>query len=206
MNRIIVLASIAFVLVAGCGGSGEKKEDTFFTSGSREADQRADQRMAQANQLKGEGEGAGDKDAKAQEKQPLYDRLGGNDGLTKIVDDFVTRALADPRVNWERKGITRGGISLSRGKSVEWAASPENVKTLKLHLVQFFAVATGGPAKYEGKEMKKAHERMHITNAEFDAAIGVLKASLDAATVPNQEQRELLAIVESTRTQIVEER
>jgi hemoglobin len=47
---------------------------------------------------------------------------------------------------------------------------------------------------------------MKITNAEFDAAVGDLKATLDKFQVPTDEQKELLAIVESTRPQVVEER
>ena len=41
---------------------------------------------------------------------------------------------------------------------------------------------------------------------EFDAALGDLKASLDKLQIPNKEQKELLAIVETTRPEIVEER
>ena len=59
---------------------------------------------------------------------------------------------------------------------------------------------------YEGKEMKATHSGMGISNAEFDAAVGDLKASLDKLQIPNKEQKELLAIVESTRPQIVAER
>jgi hemoglobin len=118
----------------------------------------------------------------------------------------VPRALADPRVNWERKGVTRGGFSIHRNESVEWKATEENQKNLKLHLVQFFALATGGPTKYEGKEMKPSHSGMHITNDEFDAAVGDLKATLDKLRIPNQDQKELLAIIETTRPQVVEER
>jgi len=44
---------------------------------------------------------------------------------------------------------------------------------------------------------------MNITNPEFDATIGDLKATLDKLQIPNREQKELLAIVESTRPQIV---
>ena len=44
---------------------------------------------------------------------------------------------------------------------------------------------------------------MRITNPEFDAAVGDLKATLDKLQIPNTEQKELLAIVESTRPQIV---
>ena len=67
-------------------------------------------------------------------------------------------------------------------------------------------LATGGPARYEGKDMKAVHSGMHISNPEFDAVIGDLKVSLDRFQIPNKEQKELLAIVESTRPQIVEER
>jgi hemoglobin len=72
--------------------------------------------------------------------------------------------------------------------------------------VQFLALATGGPARYDGKEMKAAHADMHIMNPEFDAALGDLKASLDKLKVPNKEQKELLSVVESTRPLIVTER
>ena len=47
---------------------------------------------------------------------------------------------------------------------------------------------------------------LHISNAEFDASVGDLKATLDKLQVPNPEQKELLAIIESTRPQVAEER
>jgi hypothetical protein len=48
--------------------------------------------------------------------------------------------------------------------------------------------------------------RTQISNPEFDAAAGDLKASLDTLKVPNKGQKDLLAIVESTRPQIVTKR
>ena len=67
------------------------------------------QRMAQAEQLEGSGEGAGDKgkkggimkDAagankegdKAEAKVVVRTCSGGQEGITKIVDDFVPRAM-----------------------------------------------------------------------------------------------------------------
>jgi len=47
---------------------------------------------------------------------------------------------------------------------------------------------------------------MAITNTDFDASVGDLQATLDVLGVETQEQKELLAIVESTRPQIVTER
>ena len=206
----------------GCGStSAEKKRDDFFTSGSREADQRATQRMARDEQLAGSGEGAGEKGKKkvavgasagagggthiVEGKQALFERLGGAPGISNIVADFLPRVLQDPRVNWQRRGVNTGGW-FTRGQPVAWTPSPGNTARLHKHLVQFLALATGGPARYEGKDMKAAHDGMKISNSEFDAAIGDLKASLDKLQIPNKEQKELLAIIESTRPQIVTER
>jgi truncated hemoglobin YjbI len=207
-NRDCIVISFvvaALLVVAGCGSNDEKnKNKDFFTSGDREADQRAEQRMAKTQQERGETQKGSDD--KGDTKRPLFERLGGESGLNVIADDFLPRVLADPRVNWERKGVTRGGFSLERGKSVTWDASPANVEQLKKHLVQFLAVATGGPPKYDGLDMSQAHQGLHISNAEFDATIGDLKASLDKLGVKTDEQKELLSIIESTRNQVVTER
>ena len=47
---------------------------------------------------------------------------------------------------------------------------------------------------------------MQISNPEFDAVVGDIKATLDKLQIPNEEQKELLAIIESTRPEIVTER
>lgn len=221
---IILCATLASIVGCGTAKQKEKKTD-FFTSGSKDADQRASQRMAKDEQLSGSGEGQGEKNVKkakvsndekniggtnqaaqVEGKLALFDRLGGEEGIAKIVDDFLPRVLQDPRVNWQRKGMKRGGFSFHRNEPITWNGSPEKVALLKKHLVQFFVLATGGPAHYEGKDIKSAHAGMHIANAEFDAAIGDLKASLDRLQIPNKEQKELLAITESTRPQVVAER
>jgi hemoglobin len=202
---ILLMLTFCALAVSGCG-EDQKQNKNFYTSGNPEADQRADQRMAQAEQLKGEGPGTGSQPALSDAKKSLYDRLGGQQGLQAIADDFVTRALADPRVNWSRKGVIQGGLSIHRDRSMEWDANPDNVKALKTHLAQFLVLASGGPSVYQGREMKEAHAGLHITNDEFDASVGDLKATLDKMQIANTEQKELLAIVETTRGQIVEER
>lgn len=215
------------VMLAGCGTTqAEKKKDDFFTSGSREADQRASQRMARHEQLTGSGEGAGEKGVKkakpattneisgeatnkaaqVEGKLTLFDRLGGEPGVSNIVADFLPRALQDPRVNWPRKGVKTSWFSRARREAVLWKETPGSVAKLEKHFVQFLVLATGGPAQYDGKEMTPVHDGLHITNPEFDAAVGDLKASLDRLRIPNKEQKELLAIVESTRPQVVTER
>jgi len=220
---------VALGALAGCGGgpTQKAKSQDFFTSGSTAADQRASERMAQNEQLTGSGQGSGEKGVKkaevsktsttgeadgttnkpaqAEGKLALYDRLGGEDGLTKIVADFLPRAMQDPRVNWDRQGVTHGGFSIHHTESQTWTNSPSNVTLLQKHLIQFLSLATGGPAHYGGKEIKSTHAAMHISNPEFDATIGDLKVTLDRLQIPNKEQKELLAIVESTRPEIVME-
>jgi hemoglobin len=203
-SRASVLA-LSLTLLASCLGRDKEadKDDSFRTSGSREADQRAEQRISKEEQLRGEGDG-GDK-AKPN-KRTLYERLGSQAGVEQIVGDFVDRAIADPRTNWERLGVKRGSVLGIGGKSAEWKPTEENLVALKLHLAQFIAVATGGPVEYEGRGIGAVHHGMKVTNAEFDASIGALKASLDALKVSIDEQKELLAVFESTRPQIAEKR
>ena len=124
---------------------------------------------------------------------PLYDRLGGEPAIKQVVDDFVARAAEDPRVNFFRKGQPR-----------EWKPSETEIATLKTRLIQFIGKATGGPQKYEGKDMKTVHAGMKITNDEFNALAADLAASLNKLNVPAREQAELLGIVETTRKDIVE--
>ena len=143
--------------------------------------------------------------AEEPEQTTLYQRLGGEEGIRLIVDDFIKRALEDPRVNWTRQGVTVGGW-FKRDQSVEWEATVENVNRMKEHFVQFLSLATGGPVRYDGKPIRNTHENLQITRAEFNATIGDLKATLDSLGVNPETQKELLAIMESTRPQIVLER
>jgi hemoglobin len=123
----------------------------------------------------------------------LYERLGGEPAIKAVVDDFVPRAAADPKVNFTRKGTPK-----------EWQATAENVDKLKRGLVQFIAMATGGPQKYQGRPMKPLHAGMMITSAEFDALAADLIASLNKLNVPARERDELIAVVATTKADIVE--
>ena len=219
-NGIVFLVCAAMALgLTACRSKPLAQNKDFFTSGSKEADQRASQRMAKAEQLEGSGEGSGEKGVKkatknaggtaegaqAENKLSLFDRLGGEKGLTALVDDFTPRLMEDPRVNWSRQGVKHHGL-FNHSEVQAWQASSNNVAVLKQHMVQFLALATGGPVQYQGKELKSVHANMQISNPEFEAAVGDIKASLDKLQVPNKEQKELLAIIESTRPLIVTER
>lgn len=125
--------------------------------------------------------------------ETLYERLGKSEGIRPVVEDFLARGLTDPDVNFTRQGTPQF-----------WPPTALNTDRLIRHLVQFISVAAGGPGTYEGRKMKAVHSGMRITAAEFDALLQDLEASLEKFNVGEREQEELLALVENTRSEVVE--
>ena len=115
----------------------------------------------------------------------LYLRLGEKPALEAVIDDFLGRVARDERIN---SGFAVG-----------------DVPRLRKRLVELVCAATGGPCVYSGRDMTTAHAGMKITNAQFDALVGHLVASLDTFKVPAQEKNELLGLLGPMRSQIVEE-
>lgn len=123
----------------------------------------------------------------------LWDRLGGETAITLVVDDFVIRAMNNPKVNFSRKNT---------GK--EWPASDAQVTQLKARLVQWISTISQGPLKYEGKSMRESHAGLKITSDEYDALANDLKLSLQKYKVNKAELEELLLLVNKFKLQIVE--
>jgi len=122
-------------------------------------------------------------------KLSLYDRLGGVYSIATLVDDLIDRVMSDPRLN-----------ANPLVNEAHHRVPPAGFKYLVTEMVCW---AAGGPQIYSGKSMDEAHRRMNITAAEFDAFLDDLQQSLDKFQVPDEEQTELKAIVNSTRADIV---
>ncbi len=121
----------------------------------------------------------------------LWDRLGGEPAVTKVVDDFFNY------VNEDKIDITRGGkIKLDDKKTAEF----------KKNVVAFVSSASGGPIPYLGKSMKEAHKGMGITDVEFDATAQALVKALKKNGVKQAEIDELVSAVAGTRKEIVEKK
>ena len=118
------------------------------------------------------------------EGKSLYDRLGGKDAITAVVDEFVANVAADTRIN-------------------KWFANAD-IDKLKGNLVNQIGQASGGPQVYTGRDMKTAHAGMGIDNPAFDALVEDLVKALDKFAVPQQEKDELLAVLGPMRSDIVE--
>lgn len=123
------------------------------------------------------------------EKVSLYDRLGGVYSIATVVDDLVDRVMVDPRLN-----------ANPLVDEAHHRVPPAGFKYLVTELVCW---AAGGPQKYTGKSMADSHSHLKITAEEWEAFLDDFKQTLEKFQVPAQEQRELKAIVDSTRAEIV---
>ena len=125
----------------------------------------------------------------AQEKPTLYDRLGGVYNIATVVDDLIDRVMVDPILN-----------ANPRVDEAHHRVSPAGFKYLVTEMV---CSATGGPQIYSGRSMGDSHRHLMITEQEWEAFMGDFQQTLDRFEVPQQEQEELKAIVESTKESIV---
>ena len=128
-------------------------------------------------------------DSSTPPKPTLYERLGGVYAIAVVVDDFIDRVMADPRLNANPK------VDEAHHK-----VPPAGFKYLVTEQVCW---ATGGPQQYTGRNMRDSHSHLDITPAEWEAFLDDFHQTLDKFAVPAAERQELLAIVQSTRGDIV---
>ena len=125
----------------------------------------------------------------AQNQASLYDRLGGVYSIATVVEDFIDRIMVDPRLN-----------ANPRVDEAHHRVAPAGFKYLVTEMVCW---ATGGPQTYTGRSMRDSHQDLMITADEWEAFLDDLQQTLDKFGVPQAEQAELKAIVDSTRADIV---
>src|SRR5260370_11631739 len=123
------------------------------------------------------------------EKRCLYDRLGGVYSIATVVDDFIDRVMSDRRLN--------ANLLVDEAHH---RVTPAGFKYLVTEMVCW---AIGGPQKYTGKSMAESHSHLKITGEEWEAFLDDFQHTLDKFAVPAEEQIELKAIVNSTRSDIV---
>jgi hemoglobin len=122
-------------------------------------------------------------------KPSLCGRLGGVYSIATVVDDLIDRIMVDPRLN-----------ANPLVDDAHHCVPPAGFKYLVTEMVCW---ATGGPQKYTGKSMTDSHTHLKITSAEWEAFLDDFQETLDKFAVPAEEQAELKAIVNSTRSDIV---
>jgi len=119
----------------------------------------------------------------ATKKATLFERIGGLPAVKAAVHEMVTNAMADARIK-----AFFAGIDMVR---------------VDKNLVDFVCSASGGPCVYNGKSMPKAHEGLNLKAEHFNALVEDLKKGLDKLKVPAAEQKELLAALAATRSDVL---
>ncbi|GLP97070.1 group I truncated hemoglobin [Paraferrimonas sedimenticola] len=115
--------------------------------------------------------------------EPLFDRLGGEDGMRKISSDIIDLHLVNPKIKDRYAGC-----------------KPEK---LKEGLSTFLMQGTGGPQNYHGKDMRSAHEAMNIDDIEYMSMIDDMMKAFEMNGVEARERGEFLYILYCLRPLIV---
>lgn len=92
-----------------------------------------------------------------------YEQVGGAPAVTAVVQDFYQRVLSD-----ESLAGYFAGVDMAR---------------LKRHQVLLVSQVMGGPAEYDGRELKDAHAGRGIIEPDFERVVGHLVAALESAGV-----------------------
>jgi len=127
--------------------------------------------------------------AQARRNQPdssLYARIQYAGGLRRLVDKLYPRVLDDPLLTRYFKHL-----------------DDEHLKGLRWHMLTLLAVVTGGPSKYQGRDLYQAHADLHITGEAFDRVAWHLQRTLQNLEVQDADQEAILGAVQARRQEVV---
>ena len=128
-----------------------------------------------------------DPESSSYTQQSLYSRLGGYDVIAAFVHDLMPRLRTDPILAVYWKGISED--SARRGDQLT---------------VDFICAAFEGPVYYAGRDMKRSHKGLGISEAEWDIFMPHVAAALDSVGVAPREKAEFLEITAGLKWDIVE--
>ena len=113
----------------------------------------------------------------------LYERLGGEAKVRKIVNDVLDRNYNNPIIGHHFKKV--------------------DMDKLKQLVFEFFSMGTGGPHAYTGREMRASHKGLNITEDDFDQANIDTITALKENGVGETEANEIIAILDSMRNDVI---
>jgi hemoglobin len=113
----------------------------------------------------------------------LSERLGSWDGIPQIVTDTIANHRKNPAIS-------------------HYFADVDTAQ-LAGHVTAFFAAGTGGPSKYEGRDMTTTHASMGLSDEDFDSAVADVLLALDQNGIGDAEKAEVASILESLRPAVM---
>jgi hemoglobin len=115
--------------------------------------------------------------------RPLFDELGGEPVLRRIIDRFVERLFGDLMIGFFFQRADRARI---QEKEYEFAAA---------HL--------GAPVAYTGRPLEAAHRPHRIFDGQFQRRLTILRETLEEFGVSERVREHFLAHTLSLRERIV---
>lgn len=114
---------------------------------------------------------------------PLYDRLGGREGIARITRTLIDKHLANPVV------------------SPRYRAT--DLQKVERRVIEFFCAGAGGPETYTGQDMRATHQGMNVSEQEFVVVIDDAMAALADHGIDDATRKDVLAILWSFKDEIV---
>ena len=121
-------------------------------------------------------------------QKSLYERLGGYEAISAVVNDFAEKLFKDPQVGAFFKGM---------GTDTRKSFIQKNINLV--------CNVTGGPCKVLSRPAKTVHAGLGITESDFNVVVNHLVETLDKFKVPAKEKGELLEIIGTLKPDIVEQ-
>lgn len=118
----------------------------------------------------------------------LFERLGGEAGISSIVDDILKSHLDNPEI---------------RHVFLPIAENPQRLETFKTHVKQFLSAGTGGGAAYMGKDLPTAHKGLNTSEKEFMAAVDDILGVLAKHNIDEETQKDMLFILYSLKGAVI---
>ncbi len=116
----------------------------------------------------------------------LYERVGGQSAVAAVVNLLYDRIIKDPLLL-----PFFDGIDVRRQKSKQ---------------VAFLSTVFSGPTRHSGEDLREAHRHLvarGLSDQHFDAIADHLQSTLQELSVPATLVEEIMAIVESTRKDVL---
>ncbi|AZZ44498.1 group 1 truncated hemoglobin [Pseudomonadaceae bacterium SI-3] len=114
----------------------------------------------------------------------LYQQLGGEPGITRVVEGMLLRIARDPRI-------------VEHFQTVD-------IQRVRDKLIERFCVEAGGPCTYTGDSMEESHKGLALTPSDFNALVEDLQAAMTDEGVSMPAQNRLLARLAPMRGQVID--
>lgn len=118
----------------------------------------------------------------------LYERLGGVEGITLIVDDVIEAHMNNPGI----KDIF-----------IPYKDQPERLASIRQHTIDFFGAGSGGPVQYKGRDMPATHKGMGINAEQYMCVLDDIMIVLEEHSIDETSKKDVLAILWSLKGMIM---